>query len=285
MNNYFENLKESAARPASSRAANTDDPSEDGKIFISYIVLGVVVTAFVLVTVALGLMAALINLPTCDDSSARAEPVVPRFRRDTLAQKDKPTILKEFLDQEKGWAKFFFLKKWILKILKSKFKYSYKVKHAKTEYPFCPELLESPVGQLWDSKRLPTNIVPIKYDIMLRTPIFATTFYNGESTIRIRVRQQTQYILMHSKFLSDYLPTVKDAAGNELNIACTGDFLPHDYFIIKMSQPLSVGEYTIDLFFTGSLIAFSNGLFEVEYKVDDNEFDGFVFLIWLFFHY
>lgn len=109
---------------------------------------------------------------------------------------------------------------------------------------------------------------------MLRKPIFEITMYNGEVTIEIRVRQPTQYIMLHSKFLATYLPSVKDAAGNELNIACTGDFLPNDYHIIKMVTPLAAGIYKVDLSFTGSLIAFSNGIFEIQYNSTDNEFEG-----------
>lgn len=146
----------------------------------------------------------------------------------------------------------------------------------RADYEFCPELLESPNDKPWNSKRLPTNIVPIRYEIMLRTPIFATTFYNGEMTIEIQVRQSTQYILLHSRFLADYLPSLKDSSGADVLIACTGDFLPNDYYIIKTVQPLAVGTYKIDLFFTGSLLAFSNGIFDIKYNTTDNEFEGYV---------
>lgn len=131
------------------------------------------------------------------------------------------------------------------------------------------------MGQPWNSNRLPTNIVPIEYDITLRTPIFATDVYNGEVTIDIEVKQPTQYIILHSKFLSDYLPSVRDQSGAEVQISCTGDFLPNDYYIIKTVQSLTPGNYKVDLFFTGSLVAFSNGIFEISYNSTNNEFQGF----------
>lgn len=224
--------------------------TETNKIFVSYVVLVVSLIAFILVTVGLGLIVSLVNVPKCDESSSRLVNF-NRVKRELFDEKDQQTILKELNE-----------KKPLIKV----------------DPPFCMELIESPVGQPWEKKRLPGNIVPSKYEITLRTPIFAADRYSGEVTIRVTVKEPLNYVLFHSRSLSDYLPTVKDSLGNEYEIACIGDYLPNDYHVIKTVNTLQPGEYTIDLFFTGDLKVFSNGIFEIKYNNNDDEFDGYIAL-------
>jgi hypothetical protein len=238
-----------ATQPAVQPApGETTDPD---KFFISYLVLAVFLVAFVLATVGLGLLVSLVNTdPKCDLSSLTSNRF-NRVKRDLFENKDQLTILRELMS-----------------------------KKIKVDPPYCDELFESPIGQPWEKKRLPTNFLPLKYEITLRTPIFAAEIYNGEVTIQVKVRQPTDTIVLHSRFLTDYLPTIREAAtGREIEVKCVGDFLPNDYFVIKTVETLGLGDYSIDLFYTGQLDVFSSGIFEIKYSQDGDEFEGLDFYI------
>lgn len=223
------------------------DPNA-GKVFISYVVLGVFFGVFIIGTVGLGLIVSLVNNPECTNNKGLDAAPVERIKRDLFGKKDQISILKDLTNLPKVAPK--------------------------EEYPRCDELNGSPDLYPWGTNRLPNNIAPNRYELTLRTPIFSTTFYNGEITITFTVREQTSYIVLNARFLSTYTPSLKDELGNDVQINCIGDFTPSDYFVIKTTNPLAIGQYSVDLFFTGSLVAFSNGLFDVKYNNTDDEFQG-----------
>lgn len=144
----------------------------------------------------------------------------------------------------------------------------------KEDLPICPDLNTNNQNNPWQSLRLPTNIAPRHYDLEIYTPIFAAEEYSGEVTIRIEVLQPTDTILVHAKFLGVYLASLVDSNNNPVELNCAGDFLPNDYYVLKTSQSLARGTYSMKLYFTGFLDEYNSGLFEIKYNNDDDEFDG-----------
>lgn len=103
--NYCPKIDKAPSRAASPSAATAaQGPSEAGKVFISYVVLGVFGVSFVLVTVALGLLVSLVNNPTCDES---VNVRVDRLKRELFENNDQLTILKKLMNEPKGQYSIF----------------------------------------------------------------------------------------------------------------------------------------------------------------------------------
>ena len=222
------------------------------KIFINLYVVIAYVSFVVIASVLVGVLSALVNLPECNSDSSY---------NDHLANLRENRSTYQLL-------------KFLLKSPKSSIP---------KDLERCEEFNEPTNGQLWESLTLPKNIVPIKYDIKLFTPVFAAESYSGEITIEIEVVEPTNFIILNAKFLSIYLASLKDISGNLQELVCDGLFLPNDYYVLKTKNELSKQKYLLDLYFTGNLNLFSSGIFEIKYNNDENEFDGFVLKFKFFF--
>lgn len=217
------------------------------KIFVSYKIAIAYAIFIAIATVLVGVLSALVNPPECNNNkSTRLSQTLPKAS--LRENKSSYDILKYLLRNKKSD----YLK----------------------ELDRCEELNQPTDGQLWESLKLPKNIIPIKYDIKLFTPVFAADSYSGEIKIEIEVVQPTQFIILNAKFLSVYLASLIDMAGNQIELACDGLFLPNDYYVLKTKNELSSQKYLLDLYFTGNLNIFSSGIFEIKYNNDDKEFDG-----------
>lgn len=51
----------------------------------------------------------------------------------------------------------------------------------------------------WYESRLPTNIVPVNYNVELFVPAWTSPIYNGEIDITFTVKNSTNFLLLHSK--------------------------------------------------------------------------------------
>jgi hypothetical protein len=238
------------------KAPTNTSPNEAAKVFISakYIVLFV---SFVVVsTVLVGVLPALVGLPTCEPENAKTS--AERFwNANSTIKRRKITDRNERLD--------------VLKALVNN------PKNTNGEFeklPRCDELNVGGSGAPWENFRLPDTIVPTNYFIILYTINFSTELYSGETTISFQVVKATDTIVLNAKYLGVSLPVLQDANGLEVELKCDGLYLPNDYYVIKTTQVLQPGTYYLDLFFTGYLNLFSAGLFEIRYNNDKNQFDG-----------
>jgi hypothetical protein len=219
---------------------------ENKKYFVKYTTLIPVVAVFVISTIALGLLVSLVNPPTCEKSKNVVKRELGKL--DPIASNDKFEYLK-YLIYKKG-----------------------NVAH---KLDRCEELSVSTNGTLWEGYRLPEDIIPINYDVLIYTPKFSYELYSGEIEIEIDIKKSTDLIMLNAKYLGVNNPILKDSSGNEIELKCDGLFLPNSYYIVKTFNKLAANRrYFLKLFFTGFLNVFNSGLFEVKYKERQNEFDG-----------
>lgn len=148
---------------------------------------------------------------------------------------------------------------------------------ADTNFKICSELLkpEAGVNYPWYSPRLPSNIVPVHYDLEILIPKFFENVYDGFDTITANVVTSTQYILLHAASELPFLQYVKDKNGNEVAIDCIGEFnyFKNDYYIIKTVKPLqpSDGPIAINFLFLNTYLDYDTGIFELKFGKPGSE--------------
>ncbi|XP_066591881.1 putative aminopeptidase-2 [Prorops nasuta] len=117
--------------------------------------------------------------------------------------------------------------------------------------------------------RLPDNVVPIHYNILL-APEIADGNFNGTSIIDIEIRKPSMEIVLHSKNLNIYeeASTIKSSSGNvsqpEKHTYDKTDQTVTLYF----ESPLESGLYTLNLNYSGILADEQEGLYRTSYVND-----------------
>ncbi|XP_051808613.1 aminopeptidase N-like isoform X1 [Acanthochromis polyacanthus] len=134
-----------------------------------------------------------------------------------------------------------------------------------------------PSNELWDKYRLPTNLVPIHYNVTLRprlTPVSPGKYiFTGESSVEFLVNETTNLILIHSNKLS-YSP-VSNGPSARLT-AVNGGTVPGiesvwlqnetQYLVVQLKGDLTKGNYYIlETIFEGELSDDLGGFYRSEY--------------------
>uniref|UniRef100_A0A3Q1G4R8 Aminopeptidase n=1 Tax=Acanthochromis polyacanthus TaxID=80966 RepID=A0A3Q1G4R8_9TELE len=134
-----------------------------------------------------------------------------------------------------------------------------------------------PSNELWDKYRLPTNLVPIHYNVTLRprlTPVSPGKYiFTGESSVEFLVNETTNLILIHSNKLS-YSP-VSNGPSARLT-AVNGGTVPGiesvwlqnetQYLVVQLKGDLTKGNYYIlETTFEGELSDDLGGFYRSEY--------------------
>ncbi len=78
---------------------------------------------------------------------------------------------------------------------------------------------------------MPDNLKPLSYEIELYVPEFGIPLYDGFDMISIEVTKPTQYIILHTKLELLIFNGLTDKNGNNISIACVGEFPTFDYLI------------------------------------------------------
>jgi hypothetical protein len=221
---------------------------ENKKYFVKYTILIPIVAAFVISTTALGLLVSLVNPPKCANSKNLVKREVVEVNPTTT--NDRYEYLKYLINNK-----------------------------VENKLDRCEELNVPTNGTLWEGYRLPEDIVPINYEVLIYTPKFSYELYSGEIEIELEIKKSTDLIMLNAKYLGVNNPILKDSSGKEIELKCDGLFLPNSYYIVKTFNKLETNQrYFLKIFFTGFLNVFNSGLFEVKYKDRQNEFDGSMLL-------
>lgn len=236
----------------------------DGKLHISYVVIGAY-GAFVLISSLLvGLLPPFVNRPECKDSSSSRynEPLDRTIRDVEQAQPNYNERLAQFKTKYPGK----------LEELSTKYQ-----RNLKTDgYNICPEIINPQPGVLypWYTPRLPDRYVPLHYDVELFVPEWGLTVYDGFMDMKVDITKEysselDKYILVHAAEEIPILQFIKDREDNDIEIDCVGEynFFKNDYFIIKTKQPLnpSHGPLSIEFLFIAILPEFDSGIFEFQF--------------------
>lgn len=141
---------------------------------------------------------------------------------------------------------------------------------AQKKLDICPELIDEDIGVIlpWDSPRLPKNVVPTNYEILLIFPSLKTNMYKGRSEITVTLTDVSDTFVIHKKFINVNVTDFKDSDDKSIEIGCAGDFPKRDLFVFKTRDYLQPGTYRITYVFEAFLDKYESGLFSFNFKDD-----------------
>jgi hypothetical protein len=141
----------------------------------------------------------------------------------------------------------------------------------------CSALFETDVnGTLWESQRLPTNIMPKYYELEFYAPIFAAEIYNGEVEIALDITEDVNTFIVHAHLLNVFLPFLRDNTNNLIELQCADYYSYNEYYIVRTKNMVrkSQAPLKLKLYFDGFLDLYESGIFGIHYNEGD-EFEGY----------
>lgn len=103
--------------------------------------------------------------------------------------------------------------------------------------------------------RLPAAIKPSAYTLFLN-PNLETKAFSGNVKIDFNVSEPVPFVALHSKFLNvttNKLIKNLENGAEGIPIKSSFEYEKYEYYIVEPESQLSVGNYTIDLDFSGRL--------------------------------
>lgn len=122
----------------------------------------------------------------------------------------------------------------------------------------------------WLSPLLPENLEPVEY-FLTEVPdfYFEGSIFSGSVSIRFKVHNETDVILVHIRELNITDSVLLDEYGNQLTITDAFEYKPNEYWVVKTVNPLQAGtDATLRLDFAGSLENGFAGFYKSTYVND-----------------
>lgn len=130
--------------------------------------------------------------------------------------------------------------------------------------------------QPWDSIRLPSDIRPTHYSMLIKTDLKNLRF-TGNSNISINVDNSTKVILFHINQVKIDGAEVQNSKLATLNIARQFYSVSNQFYVLEMASPLDKGPYALKLEFSANMSTKElNGFYNSTYK-DENGNTRYVF--------
>uniref|UniRef100_A0A8C8SF67 Leucyl-cystinyl aminopeptidase n=1 Tax=Pelusios castaneus TaxID=367368 RepID=A0A8C8SF67_9SAUR len=118
----------------------------------------------------------------------------------------------------------------------------------------------------WAKIRLPSNVVPLHYELVLQ-PNLTTTEFAGFVQITVKVIQVTRNIVLHSSRLNITKATLTSAGGRRAKPVEILEYPMHDQIAVVAPDKLSVGQnYTLTIDYSSNLSDTYYGFYRVFYK-------------------
>ncbi|XP_015590291.1 glutamyl aminopeptidase isoform X2 [Cephus cinctus] len=121
----------------------------------------------------------------------------------------------------------------------------------------------------FENYRLPSDVIPVHYDLRIRTDLDAGIFF-GTVNISIKVHSPRNSLILHQKWLNITETVLSHDYGSNVPILSTEEEEDLEQWIINLRNKIETGNYTLTMKFIGNLSSgVLNGLYMSTYKDPD----------------
>ena len=119
----------------------------------------------------------------------------------------------------------------------------------------------------WEQARLPSNIHPKHYDMLIKVNLNELTF-TGKSSISFQVTTATNTIIFHvNKLKIEKVRVLDSLEVKPFKIRKKFQYKKNQFFVVELVKKLEVGEYNLKLNFNGNIETKElNGFYRSTYK-------------------
>ncbi|XP_043192458.1 glutamyl aminopeptidase-like isoform X2 [Amphibalanus amphitrite] len=96
-----------------------------------------------------------------------------------------------------------------------------------------------------------------------------TGLFTGTVDILIRVSKKRSHLVTHSKFLNITRTSLTRPGGDTVKVKRAFEYEPNEFWVVQTGQPISPGNYTLSLEFSGNLTRSITGLYRSVYTNGD----------------
>uniref|UniRef100_A0ABM5FT72 Aminopeptidase n=1 Tax=Pogona vitticeps TaxID=103695 RepID=A0ABM5FT72_9SAUR len=124
----------------------------------------------------------------------------------------------------------------------------------------------------WNKMRLPRHVFPIHYDLLIH-PNLTTLTFTGLTKIEITVTQETNSIILHSKYLQITKATIQKAmesTGIDDKVVVL-EYPPFEQIALLAAEPLQVGSYVVRIEYAANLSESYHGFYKSTYRTPEGE--------------
>lgn len=118
-----------------------------------------------------------------------------------------------------------------------------------------------------DTLRLPQTTFPISYDLEIQTSVHdGSRNFNGKVKILVEIRQTTKVVTLHNRGLSINSVVLKDSA-DQILTQTHREEIEKEFLHIESVNDLPLGEFSVEIIYTGLLNLDLGGFFRTSYRV------------------
>lgn len=117
--------------------------------------------------------------------------------------------------------------------------------------------------------RLPTNVIPLEYAILLQ-PNFLDDTFSGYINIRVNVVEETSSITFHAAEIQFEETTVLNSQGRNIPIVEETDDEERQFRILQFQDNLPVGTYDLWISYKGVINEERRGVYKSSYTTTEN---------------
>ncbi|XP_063244276.1 glutamyl aminopeptidase-like isoform X1 [Bacillus rossius redtenbacheri] len=111
---------------------------------------------------------------------------------------------------------------------------------------------EPPEAGWQDDYRLPADVRPLSYDLLLRPDLEAGTF-SGSVAVSLELQAPRSWLALNAKGLAVTATRLTTASGDEVPLADSFEYTPHEFWVARAASRLAPGRYRLRADFSGRL--------------------------------